>query len=39
MRKIANEKSDSTLREKALILSKLDLKKPMEIKFINKTGC
>ncbi|CDW74974.1 pas pac sensor signal transduction histidine kinase [Stylonychia lemnae] len=39
MRKIANEKFDIAGREKGLILSKIDLKKPMEIKFINKTGC
>ena len=39
MRKIANEKSEDHNREKALIIAKLDLKKPMEIKFINKTGC
>lgn len=39
MQKIANEKFDNSSREKGLILSKIDLKKPMEIKFINKTAC
>eukprot|EP00347_Sterkiella_histriomuscorum_P011126 403373661 len=39
MRKIANEKYDSLNREKGLILAKIDLKKPMTIKFINKAAC
>ena len=39
MRKISNEKFDRDASEKGLILVNIDLKKPMEIQFINKQAC
>ena len=39
MRKISNEKFEREVSEKGLILVNIDLKKPMEIQFINKQAC
>ena len=39
MRKIANEKFNDANSEKGLILSKLEIRKPIVVKFMNKTAC